>query len=323
MTPPAPPPPLRLGLLGATGLVGREMLRVLDQRDFPLAELRLLASARSEGAELDFRGQRYRVRRAQPTSFDGLDLVLASAGGVVSRELLPAAVAAGAACVDNTSAFRLEDHVPLVVPEVNGHRIPDGPGLIANPNCSTIQLAVALAPLQQAFGLRAVTVATYQSASGAGQGALREFERADPRAVAVVPEIGSLLDCGESEEERKMRLELPKILEAAVEVEAWCVRVPVARGHGEAVWIETETPVDPASAAEVLRRAPGLSVVESAPSSVAGKDRVAVGRLRRGSHPRRLGLWVAADNLLKGAALNAVQIAERWRRRDACRAQER
>ncbi len=326
----------RVAVLGATGLVGRTLLEVLEQRDFPVSELVPLASARSAGQMLAFRGEPHEVRRAEPDAFEGLDLVLSSAGGAVSRALLPEAAGRGAVSVDNTSAFRMDDDVPLVVPEVNGHRIADylGRRIIANPNCSTIQLVVALKPLADAFGLRRVIAATYQSVSGAGRRAVQEmlaetravlggeaFERrVFPARIAFnpLPQIDVFLESGDTKEEWKMRVETPKILERPVELHATCVRVPVTAGHSEAVWVETERPVDPETAREALRAAPGLRVIDDPgrlafPTAVdaEGGDEVLVGRIRRDpTVANGLAFWVVADNLRKGAALNAVQIAE-------------
>jgi len=330
----------RVAVLGATGLVGRTLLRILEERDFPAAEVVPLASVRSAGTPLTFRGRELTVREAVPDAFEGIDLVLSSAGAAVSLELLPEAAARGAVSVDNTSAYRMDEDVPLVVPEVNRHRVADyrARRIIANPNCSTIQLVVALKPLHDAFGLRRVTVATYQGVSGAGATAVDElfeetraalgaepFERRvfpRPMAFNVLPHIDVFRNDGDTKEEWKMRMETPKILEAPVPLHATCVRVPVQVGHSEAVWIETERPVDPASAREVLAAAPGLRVVDDPhggspeaayPTAVdcVGTDPVYVGRIRRDpTHERGLAFWVVADNLRKGAALNAVQVAE-------------
>lgn len=330
---------VRVAVLGATGLVGREMLRVLEQRAFPVAELTALASARSAGTTVPFAGSDVTVREAAPESFEGVDLVLASAGASVSKRLLPEAARRGAVSIDNSSAYRMEPDVPLVVPEVNGHRIADcradgSRGIIANPNCSTIQLVVALAPLAREAGLRRVVVSTYQGVSGAGQAAvaklrddtrrgLDETDGADPKAVAfnARPEIDVFVDGGETREEWKMRVETAKILELDVPLTATCVRVPVEIGHSEAVWIETERPLTPERAREILRDAPGVTLWDDPadprklPTALdaAGTDPVHVGRIRRDpSIENGLALWVVADNLRKGAALNAVQIAEGW-----------
>lgn len=329
-----------VAVLGATGLVGRTILRILEEREFPATEVVPLASARSAGKTLAFRGRELVVREAVPEAFEGIDLVLSSAGGAVSQELLPQAAARGAVSVDNTSAFRMDEDVPLVVPEVNRHRIADyrARRIIANPNCSTIQLVVALKPLHDAFGLKRVTVATYQGVSGAGAKAVDElfeetraalgaerFERkVFPRPIAfnVLPHIDVFRDDGDTKEEWKMRVETPKILEAPVPLHATCVRVPVQVGHSEAVWIETERPISAEAAREALSAAPGLEVVDDPRSGVperayptaadcARRDSVYVGRIRRDpTIEHGLAFWVVADNLRKGAALNAVQIAE-------------
>jgi aspartate-semialdehyde dehydrogenase len=328
----------RVAVLGATGLVGRTFLDILDQRSFPLDELLPLASERSAGTTLPFRGEDLEVRLAEPDAFDGVDVVLSSAGGSVSKKLLPEAARRGAVSIDNTSAYRMDPEVPLVVPECNAHRTGDytRTGIIANPNCSTIQLVVALKPLHEAFGLRAVHVATYQSVSGAGAGAVRElldetrhllddrdgaFEHHEfPKQIAfnALPHIDVFQDEGETKEEWKMRVETPKILEIPVQVHATCVRIPVMGGHSEAAWIETDRPIDPEAAREVLAGAPGIEVVDD-PGALAyptaaeaeGTDPVYVGRIRRDpTRENGLAFWCVADNLRKGAALNAVQIAE-------------
>ena len=298
----------RVAVLGATGLVGRTFLDILDQRSFPLDELIPLASERSAGTTLPFRGDDLEVRLAEPEAFEGVDIVLSSAGGAVSKKLLPEAARRGAVSIDNTSAYRMDPEVPLVVPECNAHRIGDyvRKGIIANPNCSTIQLVVALKPLHEAFGLRSVHVATYQSVSGAGAGAVRElldetrhllddaageFEHHEfPRQIAfnALPHIDVFQAEGETKEEWKMRVETPKILEIPVKVHATCVRIPVMGGHSEAVWIETERPIDPDAAREMLAGAPGVEVVDDPatgryPTAAEGEgtDPVFVGRIRR------------------------------------------
>ncbi len=320
----------RVAVLGATGLVGRTFLELLAERDFPAREVLPLASERSAGTVVDFRGAQLRVQLAEPAAFEGVDLVLSSAGAAVSRELLPAAAERGAVSIDNTSAFRMDPEVPLVVPEVNAHRIPEhGPRrIIANPNCSTIQLVVALKPLHDAFGVRRVIVSTYQSVSGAGQGAVDRLLAdtaaggdlpASSFAFNALPQIDVFLEGGDTKEEWKMSVETPKIMEAEIPLHATCVRVPIVHTHGEAVWIETERPASPDDARAVLRKAPGVAVVDDPDSlayptsrSAAGKDPVYVGRIRRDSTAEAgLAMWIVADNIRKGAALNAVQIAER------------
>lgn len=324
----------RVAVLGATGLVGRTFLELLAERAFPARELIPLASARSVGRRVLFAEETLTVQLAEPAAFTGVDLVLSSAGAAVSRALLPAAAERGAVAIDNTSAYRMDPEVPLVVPEVNPHRIADyrRRGIIANPNCSTIQLVVALQPLHQAFGLRRVIVSTYQSASGAGQSAVDELvagladvgnrraEQASPHALAfnALPKIDVFMDNGDTREEWKMRHETPRIMEVDVPLHATCVRVPVASTHSEAVWVETERSASPQEAREVLRQAPGIVVVDDPARGIfptttmaAGRDPVYVGRIRRDpTVDNGLALWVVADNIRKGAALNAVQIAE-------------
>ena len=328
--------PRRVAIVGATGAVGMEFLAVLETRRFPLRDLRLLASPRSAGQRLSFAGESLPVEALGPDSFRGVDLALFSAGGSVSREHGPRAVAAGAIVVDNSSAFRLDDGVPLVVPEVNAAALAGHRGLIANPNCSTILLALALAPLQRTAGVRAVVVSTYQAASGAGQQAMLELRsssaavlrgeaapppRALPQSLAfnVFPQVDVLQADGYTREEDKLLYELRKILGLPqLRVDATCVRVPVERCHSESVAVELERPLAVAAARELLARAPGLEFVDPLaqppypmPRERAGTDAVAIGRLRAGrvfSHG--LTFWLVGDQLRKGAALNAVQIAE-------------
>ena len=308
--------PLSIGILGATGLVGHELLGVLAERGLPCD--RLLASARSAGARIPFAGRDLEVREATPQTFEGLDLVLASAGATVARELLPGAAAQGVVCIDNSSAFRMDPDVPLVVPEVNPQALGEA-RCIANPNCSTIQLVCALAPLERAFGLSSVRVATYQSLSGAGFASLRQLdEREAP--LDVTPSVGEVDGDDVSVEEHKLRRETQKILGRSVDVHATCVRVPTRVGHGEAVWVTTRDPLSLADVRSVLEEAPGLTLDPSGqfttPADVTGRDDVHVSRLRVvGRH--ELAMWVVADNLRKGAATNAVQIAELVLARDA------
>ena len=330
---------LRVAVVGATGAVGSEMLRVLEQRDFPVAELRPLASARSVGSTVRFRDRELPVLECCDDSFTGIDLALFSAGAERSRSFAPAAVRAGALVVDNSSAFRMDPAVPLVVPEVNAAAALEHQGIIANPNCSTIQLVVALQPLRAAFGLRKVVVATYQSVSGTGASAMRELDTTSrahlsgapetpqvyphPIAFNCLPQVDVFDPDGFTREEHKMRDETRKIMaEPRLTVIATCVRVPVFRSHSEAVVIETEQPVDLERARAVLAAAPGVVLCEPAasyplPRAAAGLDAVFVGRLRTlPEDPRALALWIVSDNLRKGAALNAVQIAE-WMHRGA------
>jgi aspartate-semialdehyde dehydrogenase len=324
----------RVAVVGATGAVGREMLRVLDERRFPVREVLALASARSVGETVPFGKRALRVAEATPESLAGVDLVLASAGAAVSRRLLPQAAAAGAICVDNSSAFRMAEGVPLVVPEVNPEAALAHKGIISNPNCSTIQMVLALWPLHQEAGLRRIVVTTYQSVSGAGQRGIDELAsqtiallnqkpydvqvHAARIAFNVVPQIGDFEPDGETTEERKLVDETRKILGLpALEICATAVRVPVFAGHSESVVIETERPLSPARARALLEAQPGLRLVDDPahkrypmPIDCAERDDVLVGRVRRAfGGERDLALWVVADNLRKGAATNAVQIA--------------
>jgi aspartate-semialdehyde dehydrogenase len=307
------------------------MLRLLAERELPVARIAPLASSRAADRTVPYAGAELAVRAVSQAALAEADLVLASAGGAVSREWLPFAAEQGAVCVDNTSAFRMDDDVPLVVPEVNADRLDGielggGPGaIVANPNCSTIQLVVALEPLRRAFGLERVVVSTYQSVSGAGRAALERFRAATAAgddapalpgvpAFDVLPAIGEPERDGHTTEEWKMIRETPKILGADVPVDATCVRVPVVTGHAEAVLVETREPVTVADAERVLRAAPGVRLHADAgptPRALAGSREVHVGRLRPARTGRHgLHLWVVADNLLKGAAWNAVQIVE-------------
>ncbi|HVA22322.1 MAG TPA: aspartate-semialdehyde dehydrogenase [Candidatus Micrarchaeia archaeon] len=327
---------LTVAVVGATGVVGRTLLQLLEERRFPVGELRCLASARSAGrVELTFAGRAHPVRLAEPAALVGCHLALFSAGAQVAVTLAPAAAARGTAVVDNSSAFRRDEDVPLVVPEVNGARLDGGPRLVANPNCSTIQLTVALAPLHRAFGLRRVHVATYQAASGGGRRLVEALRRQSaavargerptavdsphPLAGNVVPG-GWGVDGDATEEERKVVYETRRLLDLpALAIGCTTVRVPVAVGHAEAVWAAFERPVSPREARAVLAAAPGVVVHDDlerdrypTPLEAAGTDPVWVGRLREDlGEPGALSLFVVADNLRKGAALNAVQIAER------------
>ena len=331
---------LRVAVAGATGAVGREMLKVLEDRDFPVSELVPLASERSEGHKLEFRGDEITVRRLKPESFDGVDIALFSPGAAVSREFAPYAARAGAVVIDNSSAFRMDADVPLVVPEVNPKAVeaalePGARRIIANPNCSTIQLVVVLKPLHDAAGLEKVVVSTYQSVSGAGQKGIDELDEQSralfnlaeiipkkfPHRIAfnLVPEIGSPGPNGYTEEEMKMVNETRKILGLAdLRVSATCVRVPVFYCHSEAANLTFRDELTPERAREILRQAPGVKVVDDLaqhlypmPLLGAGDDDTLVGRIRTDlSGPNGLALFVVSDNLRKGAATNAVQIAE-------------
>ncbi|MES2403569.1 MAG: aspartate-semialdehyde dehydrogenase [Pseudomonadota bacterium] len=327
-----------IAMVGATGAVGEALLAILGEREFPVGELVPLASERSAGETLGFGGKQVTVRELAKYDFAGIDIAFFSAGGSVSREHAPRAAAAGAVVIDNTSEFRYVDDVPLVVSEVNPHAIAEytNRNIIANPNCSTMQMLVALAPIHRAAGIERINVATYQSVSGAGRSGMEELGRqaADllnfhgvepdkfPVQIAfnVIPHIDVFLDNGYTKEEMKMVWETRKILEDdSIQVNPTCVRVPVFYGHSEAVHIETREKIDAAAARALLEEAEGVVVVDERkpagyPTPVghaAGKDPVFVGRMRDDiSHPNGLDLWIVSDNIRKGAALNAVQIAE-------------
>ncbi|KYD23802.1 aspartate-semialdehyde dehydrogenase [Geobacillus sp. FSL W8-0032] len=336
-----------VAVVGATGAVGQQMVRTLEDRNFPVGTLTLLSSERSAGKTMRFRGEEIEVQAASPERFEGVDIALFSAGGAVSKALAPEAVRRGAVVIDNTSAFRMDENVPLVVPEVNGSDLTWHNGIIANPNCSTIQMVVALEPIRKAFGLERVIVSTYQAVSGAGAQAIEELHaqtkavlegkpveanilpvKSDrkhyPIAFNAIPQIDKFQDNGFTFEEMKMINETKKIMHMPeLKVAATCVRIPVASGHSESVYIEVEQDgVTVADLHEVLREAPGV-VLQDDPSEqlypmpvhCVGQYDVFVGRIRRDlDHPRGFHLWIVADNLLKGAASNSVQIAEHLRK---------
>jgi aspartate-semialdehyde dehydrogenase len=329
-----------VAIAGATGAVGREMMKVLEEREFPVRELVPLASERSEGQSIEFMGAELTVKRLKPDSFAGVDIALFSPGATVSREFAPHAARAGAVVIDNSSAFRMEPDCPLVVPEVNPRDVelavrPGGRRIIANPNCSTIQLVVVLKPLHEAAGLEKVVVSTYQSVSGAGQKGIDELEKQAralfnmaevanekfPHRIAfnLLPEIGKDSGNGYTEEEMKMVNESRKILGLPdLAVSATCVRVPVFFCHSEAAHLFFKRPLAPDVAREILRKAPGVKVVDELKDHVypmpllgAGNDDTLVGRIRADlTAPNALALFIVSDNLRKGAATNAVQIAE-------------
>jgi aspartate-semialdehyde dehydrogenase len=319
---------MRVAVLGATGAVGRTMLQVLDQRQFPVDELVLLASERSAGERLHCRGREWTVQAVNAGAFDGCDVALFSAGASRSREWAPIAAKAGALVIDNSSAWRMDPQVPLVVPEVNGKRVADPPkGIIANPNCSTIQLVVALEAVRREAGLKRVVCTTLQSVSGAGNkgiaaleaelanGSAHETPFVAPIAHNVLPFIGPRGADGWNEEEEKVRAETRKILELPdLPVAATCVRVPVRVGHSISATVETERPVEADALKDAFRRMANLILSEEhdpLPIHAAGKDDVYVGHVRMDRDlPNTLHMWVVADNLRKGAATNAVQIAE-------------
>ena len=324
-----------IAVVGATGAVGREFLKILEQRGFPASGIRLFASQRSVGSRLSVNGHQLIVEEPGPGCFQGVDIAFISVSTQLSQQLAPEAVQAGALVVDDSAAFRMKPQVPLVVPEVNGRDVEEHNGIISIPNCSTTQMVMALAPLHRANPIRRVIVDTYQSVSGAGGAAMTELKEQteatlDGREVQpgtlhrriafnLFPHIGDFLPTGYTQEEEKMAEETKKILHAPhIAISATCVRVPVYISHSEAVHLELERPMSVGEAREILRASSGLKVVDDPdkghypmPWDVAGTDEVYVGRIRQdGSHPNGLALWIVADNLRKGAALNAVQIAE-------------
>jgi len=321
--------------MGATGAVGEELRRILEQREFPLGSLKLLASSRSAGKQFEFRGEKLTVEELKPESFEGVEIVLASAGATVSKKFAPEAVKRGAVVVDNTSAFRMEPDIPLVVPEVNPHAIERHNGIIANPNCSTIQMVVALKPLHDEAKIKRVVVSTYQAVSGTGTKAiieLREQTRAlqsgedyppsvYPHQISfnALPHIDVFLENGYTKEEMKMVNETKKIMEDdSIEVTATTVRIPVYRGHSESVNLEFASAITADRVRELLSKAPGVKVVDDPENNVYplaidcdGLDDTFVGRIRADNTvPHGLNMWIVSDNLRKGAALNTVQIAE-------------
>ena len=326
---------LKVAVLGATGAVGQELLALLAERQFPVAELVLLASPRSAGQSLEWNGRAHTIQPVSAEAFEGVDVVLASAGGSVSKQWAPVAAAAGAVVIDNSSAFRMDEAVPLVVPEVNPQAAFDHRGIIANPNCTTILMTLALAPLAARRPLRRVVVSTYQSASGAGARAMEELRNLSQTvldggtpASSVLPHSlafnlflhnSPLQENGYCEEELKMLHETRKIMGLPeLRVSATCVRVPVLRAHSEAINIEFAEPFPVEEARALLAKAPGVELLEDfsanrfpMPTDVTGRDAVAVGRIRQDlSEPNALELWLCGDQIRKGAALNAIQIAE-------------
>lgn len=324
-----------VAIVGATGLVGQEFIKVLGQRNFPMSSLHLFASDRSAGRKLTVDDRELEVKETTQQSFDGMDIALFSAGAEISQHFSPIAAQAGTVVIDNSAAFRMDPEIPLVVPEVNADDIKEHKGIIANPNCSTIQLVVALYPLHRANPIKRLIVDSYQSVSGTGAAALEELsEQARqvlegrsvvphvyPHQIAfnILPEIDLFMDNGYTKEEWKVVEETRKIMHAGdIAISATCARVPVFIGHSEAVHIEFSEPMSPDTARRILAEASGVKVLDD-PNislypqawSVAGSDEVFVGRIRKdSSHDCGLAMWVVADNLRKGAALNAVQIAE-------------
>lgn len=331
--------PVNVAVVGATGAVGEAMIEILESREFPVGQLFPLASSRSAGKSITFRGKRHTVGDLATFDFSQAQIGLFSAGGAISAEFAPIAAEAGCVVIDNTSHFRLEPDIPLVVPEVNPEAIADyrTRGIIANPNCSTIQMLVALKPIYDAVGIERINVATYQAVSGTGKEAIEELagqtarllngKSADPEVYAkqiafnLIPHIDDFQTNGYTREEMKMVWETQKIFsDDRILVNPTCVRVPVFFGHSEAVHIETREPISAEEATRLLSEAPGVIVMDehkpggypTPVTEAAGKDPVYVGRIRADiSHPRGLNLWVVADNVRKGAALNSIQIAER------------
>ena len=333
-----------VAIMGATGAVGQEMIKTLEQRAFPVSKIKMLASERSEGKTVVFRGRRVPVEVLKKSSFKGVDIVLASAGGSISEEFAPAAAAAGAVVIDNTSAFRMAKDVPLVVPEVNPDRAADcfkakkNPNIIANPNCSTIQMVLALTPIHRAAGIKRLVISTYQATSGAGAPAIEEMMQqirdladgksyeelacknfAHPIAFNALPHIDVFLDNEYTKEEMKMVNETRKILEDdSIGVTATTVRIPVTRGHSESVNVQTEKPLMVKKVRELIAAMPGCVVVDDVKNNdyplaiySEGRDETYVGRIRKDdSAENAFNMWIVSDNLRKGAALNAVQIAE-------------
>ena len=334
-----------VAIVGATGAVGVEMLRCLEERNFPVGQLTLLASARSAGKKMTFKGQEISIQELTPNAFAGVDIALFSAGGGISRDFAPHAVKAGAVVVDNSSAFRMDPAVPLVVPEINAADVKGHQGIIANPNCTTAITLMALHPLHQAFGVRRLWASSYQAVSGTGAQAIEELARQTrawaqggrtawddarlpasevqvyPHQIAfnVLPQVDSFLDSGYTKEEMKLENEGRKIMHHPdLRASVTCVRVPVFRAHSVAVSAEFERPVSVEAARAVLASAPGLDIIDDPankqyplPLNIAGRDNCAVGRLRLDcALDNGLAFWVVGDQLLKGAALNAVQIAE-------------
>ena len=334
-------PKPNIAIVGATGLVGGEFLRILEGWSVPIKSLRLYASDRSAGKHLPFRGDELLVEETTDDSFQGIDVALFSAGADVSKRFSPVAAQAGAVVVDNSSAFRMDPQSPLVVPEVNPDDLSSHRGIIANPNCSTIQMVVALNPLHQVNPIKRIIVSTYQAVAGTGSAAVEELnqqirqvmkgEETSPKvyphqiAFNVIPFVDGFLDNGYTVEEWKMVTETRKIMHLPdLPVSATCVRVPVYLSHSEAVNVEFTHPMAPQEAREILSHAPGVEVVDDPsrqmyplPLSATGRDEVLVGRIREGlSHPNSLAMWIVADDLRKGAALNAIQIAEEVLRRN-------
>ncbi|SFL28293.1 MULTISPECIES: aspartate-semialdehyde dehydrogenase [Proteiniphilum] len=327
---------MKIAIVGTSGAVGQELLRVLDERNFPLDELLLFGSSRSAGTTYNFRGKQVEVKELQHNDdFKEVDIAFVSAGGGTSLEFAETITKHGAIMIDNSSAFRMQDDVPLVVPEVNAEDALNSPrGIIANPNCTTAQLVVALQAIEEIAHIKRAHVATYQAASGAGAAAMQELEDqykqlangeeptvskfAYQLAYNLIPQVDVFTDNGYTKEEMKMYNETRKIMHSNIEVSATCVRVPVMRAHSEAIWIETERPISVEEAREAFSKAKGVEVIDNPsareypmPLGLSGKDPVYVGRIRKDlANENGLTFWTVSDQIRKGAALNAVQIAE-------------
>ncbi|NQS88527.1 aspartate-semialdehyde dehydrogenase [Patescibacteria group bacterium] len=324
-----------VAVVGATGAVGEEMLKILQQREFPLRNLRVLASKRSEGKLLEFKEEKLKVEKLSSASFKGIEIALFSAGASISREFSPKMVKMGAVVVDNSSAFRMEKNVPLIVPEVNPRALKNHRGIIANPNCSTIQLVVAVNPIHLRAKIKRMVISTFQAVSGTGREAILELKKQSENCLAgslitkevyphqigfnLLPHIGQFLPSGYTDEEIKLVNETRKIMEdESIAITATCVRVPVFISHSEVVTLETKEKISVKKVREILASSPGVIVRDEPqknfyplPIEAAGRDEVFVGRIREDeSVPNGLNLWVVADNLRKGAALNTIQIAE-------------
>ncbi len=331
-----------VAIMGATGAVGQQMKEQLEKRNFPVKNIKFLASSRSAGQEIEFNGTTYTIEEAKPESFEQVDIALFSAGGSISEQFAPEAVKRGAVVIDNTSAFRMNTDVPLVVPEVNPEDLAQHKGIIANPNCSTIQMVCALQPLKEHYGLRKIVVSTYQAVSGAGIGAINELKRqsadfdnaknaeantlpvksADrhyPIAFNAIPQIDKFTDNGYTYEEMKMINETKKIMhDDQLAVAATCVRLPVVTGHSESVYVELEGTPTIEEVKQAIANGQGVELMDDPSNQVypmplmtAGMDEVFVGRIRQDlDNPQGFHLWIVSDNLVKGAALNSVQIAE-------------
>jgi aspartate-semialdehyde dehydrogenase len=334
---------LHIAVVGATGAVGQQMIQTLESRNLPISELTFLSSARSAGSKVTFNNKEYIVQEAKPESFEGVNIALFSAGGNVSKELAPEAVKRGAIVIDNTSAFRMDENIPLVVPEVNETDLHHHNGIIANPNCSTIQMVVALEPVRQKYGLKKIIVSTYQAVSGAGAVAIEELREQtkslingdtyEPKVLPVrseknhyqiafnaIPQIDKFTENGFTYEEMKMINETKKIMHLPqLQVAATCVRLPVETGHSESVYFEIDAPgVSATEIKELLKEAPGVVLQDDPdnqlypmPANCVGSNDVFVGRIRKDiDEDQGFHMWVVSDNLLKGAAWNSVQIAE-------------